>query len=66
MLCVDPEQLTAVLDVLEANGVPAERIGLAGGDRMTVKDLLDVPLADAADAFARRLPDALGSGTTQG
>ena len=66
VLCVDPEQLTAVLDVLEANGVPAERIGLAGGDRMTVKGLLDVPLAEAADAFARRLPDALGSGTTQG
>jgi phosphoribosylformylglycinamidine synthase len=66
VLCVDPEQLRAVLDVLEAHGVPHSRIGVAGGDRMAVKDHFDVALADAVGTYRDRLPDALGSGTTQG
>jgi phosphoribosylformylglycinamidine synthase len=66
VLCVDPEQLRAVLDVLEAHGVAHSRIGVAGGDRMAVKDQFDVAVADAAAAHHDRLPDALGSGTTQG
>lgn len=66
VLCVDPEQLRAVLDVLEAHGVAHSRIGVAGGERMTVKDQFDVAVADAAAAHHDRLPDALGSGTTQG
>jgi phosphoribosylformylglycinamidine synthase len=66
VLCIDPEQLRAVLDVLEAHGVPHSRIGVAGGDRMAVKDHFDVALADAVGTYRDRLPDALGSGTTQG
>jgi phosphoribosylformylglycinamidine synthase II len=66
VLCVDPEQLRAVLDVLEAHGVSHSRIGVAGGDRMAVKDHFDVALADAVGTYRDRLPDALGSGTTQG
>jgi phosphoribosylformylglycinamidine synthase len=66
VLCVDPEQLRVVLDVLEARGVPHSRIGVAGGDRMVVKDQLDLALAEATTAYRDRLPDALGSGTTQG
>ena len=66
VLCVDPEQLRAVLDVLEAHGVAHSRIGVAGGERMAVKDQFDVAVADAAAAHHDRLPDALGSGTTQG
>lgn len=66
VLCIDPEQLRPVLDVLEAHGVPHSRIGVAGGDRMVVKDQFDLGLADAVAAYRDRLPDALGSGTTQG
>jgi phosphoribosylformylglycinamidine synthase len=66
VLCVDPEQLRVVLDVLEARGVPHSRLGVAGGDRMVVKDQLDLALDDATAAYRDRLPDALGSGTTQG
>ena len=66
VLCVAPDQLRAVLDVLEANGVPHSRIGVAGGDRLVVKDQFDVALEDAAAAHRDRLPEALGSGTTQG
>jgi phosphoribosylformylglycinamidine synthase subunit PurL len=63
VLCVAPEQLTAVLNVLEAAAVPSARIGVAGGDRLAVKDLLDVGLAEATDRWTRRIPDALGAGT---
>jgi phosphoribosylformylglycinamidine synthase len=45
-------------------GVPAQRIGTAGGDRLVVEGLLDVPLADAVAAYRGRLPQALGSGST--
>jgi len=39
-------------------------LGRAGGDRLTVTGLLDLPLADVTAAWRRRLPDALGAGTT--
>ncbi|MDZ7734399.1 MAG: phosphoribosylformylglycinamidine synthase subunit PurL [Acidimicrobiia bacterium] len=64
VLCVDPDRLRAVADVCDAAGVPAERIGAAGGDRLWIKDLLDVPLGEAREAWRGRLPAALGSGTT--
>lgn len=66
VLCVAADQVRAVLDVLEAHGVAHSRIGAAGGDRIAVKDLFDVSLADATEVWKRRLPDAIGSGTTQG
>ena len=65
VLCVHPEKLSAVLNVLDAAGVPSARIGAAGGDRLGVKDLFDLPLADAVGAWRSRLPDALGAGTVQ-
>jgi len=64
--CVRPEQLQVVLDRCEMAGVPATRIGVAGGDRLSIKGLLDVALADAVGVWRDRLPDALGAGTAQG
>ncbi len=55
-MCVAPERLTAVLNVLTQRGLPVARIGAAGGDRLSIKDLLDVALVDAAEAWRRRLP----------
>jgi hypothetical protein len=55
-----------VLDVLEARGVAHSRIGVAGGDRLVVQGLLDLPLAAATTAWREQLPAALGGGTTQG
>jgi phosphoribosylformylglycinamidine synthase len=66
VLCVRPDDLKAVENVLESAGVAVERIGVASGDRIAVKGLVDLGLADARDAWRRRLPDALGAGTTQG
>ncbi len=63
VLCVDPERLTEVLSAAQALGVPTTRIGLATGDRLIVKDLLDVAVHDVCHAHLDRLPEALGSGT---
>jgi phosphoribosylformylglycinamidine synthase subunit PurL len=66
VLCVAAEDLTAVEQAAEGAGVPISRLGVATGDRLKVKDLLDVGLAEATTAWRDRLPDALGAGTTQG
>jgi phosphoribosylformylglycinamidine synthase subunit PurL len=66
VLCVAAEDLTVVEAAAQAAGVPISRLGVATGDRLSVKDLLDVSLADATAAWRDRLPEALGSGTTQG
>jgi phosphoribosylformylglycinamidine synthase len=66
VLCVEADQLRVVLDVLEAHGVPHARIGVAGGDRLVVKDQFDLALDEATGTYRDRLPSALGSGTTQG
>ncbi|MBA2281420.1 MAG: hypothetical protein H0W25_09340, partial [Acidimicrobiia bacterium] len=61
-----PDQMAAVLDGAAAAGVPTSRIGLATGDRLVVKDLLDVAVADLTSSWHDHLPAALGHGTTQG
>ena len=66
VLCVAPDLLQPVLNVCEQAGVPTARIGVAGGHRLSVKDLLDVDLAEAVAAWRDRLPATLGAGTTQG
>jgi phosphoribosylformylglycinamidine synthase len=66
VLCVARDTVKTVENVLADAGVTAERIGLAGGDRLSFKDLVDIPLADAVAAWRDRLPAALGAGTTQG
>ena len=65
VLCVEPDMVTTVENVCADAGVPVSRIGVAGGDRVRVKDLLDLPLAEVAHAWRDRLPGALGAGTAQ-
>jgi phosphoribosylformylglycinamidine synthase II len=63
IVSVAPEVLANVVAMAEHAGVPVVRLGLASGDRVVVKGLLDVALADARDAWRNRLPDALGTGS---
>src|SRR6185503_9332443 len=42
VLCVAPELVQNVLNVADHLGVPTARIGVAGGDRLAVKGLVDV------------------------
>jgi len=66
VVCVAPDDVAEVHRRHEASGVPATRLGLATGDRLVVKDVLDLGLADATATWRDRLPEALGHGTTQG
>ena len=63
--CVHPELLQPVVEVCEQADVPVTRLGLAGGDRCSVKGLFDIALDDATAAWRGRLPEALGAGTAQ-
>ncbi len=64
IVAVDPECLAEVFAAAKDYEVPTSRIGLATGDRLIIKNLLDISIADIRFAFEGRLPEALGSGTT--
>jgi phosphoribosylformylglycinamidine synthase II len=66
LLCVEPESVAEVVAAVEDAGVSCARIGVAGGDSLSVKGLLEVPLADIVARWSGTLPEALGGGTTQG
>ena len=66
VVSVAAEQMPEVESRAAAAGVAVERLGLATGDRLVVKDVLDEPLAEAVAAWRGRLPDALGQGTVHG
>ena len=66
VVCVAPDMGAEVLGRCELAGVPTTRLGVATGDRFSVKGLLDVALDDLRLAATDRLPAALGRGSTQG
>jgi phosphoribosylformylglycinamidine synthase len=66
VVCVAPEDAPELLRRCEDAGVPTARLGVAAGDRLVVKGLLDVALVDAHREWRNRLVDSLGAGTTQG
>jgi phosphoribosylformylglycinamidine synthase len=66
VLGVAPGQVAEIERRAADAGVPVSAIGQAGGDRITVGQLVDVDLATAVDAWRGRLPELLGQGTTQG
>jgi phosphoribosylformylglycinamidine synthase len=65
VVCVDPESMGIVENICEQAGVPVSRIGVAGGDRFSVKGLVDLPLSEVVDAWTNHIPSALGAGTAQ-
>jgi phosphoribosylformylglycinamidine synthase len=54
--------LDEVLARARAASIQARVLGTAGGGRLVVDGLLDLPLADALAAWRDRLPTALGAG----
>ncbi|HEY8527389.1 MAG TPA: phosphoribosylformylglycinamidine synthase subunit PurL [Acidimicrobiales bacterium] len=66
VLAVDPAAVGEVQRRQGAAGVDGRVIGEAGGDRLTVEGMVDLPLEAAVSAWRGRLPDLLGHGTTQG
>ncbi|MEY4130368.1 MAG: phosphoribosylformylglycinamidine synthase subunit PurL [Actinomycetota bacterium] len=65
VVCVEPEKMSIVENVCQEAGVPLARIGVAGGQRFSVKGLIDCELSVLQSAFSDRLDSALGSGTAQ-
>ncbi|MEL7208345.1 MAG: AIR synthase related protein, partial [Actinomycetota bacterium] len=59
--CVHADDLTAVEGRAADAGVPVARIGVAGGDRVSVKGLLDLDLHELTATWRDRLPSALGA-----
>jgi phosphoribosylformylglycinamidine synthase len=66
VVCVEADRAREVIDACEAQGVPVTQLGAAMGDRIVVKDLVDLSLAEATQRWRDRLPVALGAGTAQG
>jgi phosphoribosylformylglycinamidine synthase len=66
VLSIDPSSLGEVHRRHVDAGVPAQLLGEAGGERLTVEGLLDVSLDDAVVAWRDALPSTLGHGTVQG
>ena len=64
VVCVAADRAREVITACEERGVPVTQLGLAAGDRLRVKDLLDVALADATTAWCDRLPTAFGAAVT--
>ncbi len=63
--CIRPEVLAIVERVLSESGVPFSRIGVGTGDVLSVRGLLELPLAVAVASWRDRLPAVLGAGNAQ-
>ncbi len=66
VVCVAPEDVREVLDRCALADVPTSQLGMATGERIIIKGLVDVALDEVRTAVADRLNDALGHGTVQG
>jgi phosphoribosylformylglycinamidine synthase len=64
VVCVADDVVEAVGQRARAAGVGWRRLGTAGGDRLEIDPLLDIPLADAVAAWRDRLPAAFGTAVT--
>ncbi len=51
-----PENLAKIEKLFGDGGVPLEKIGTVGGDRLKVNDLIDLPLDEVSEAFYDALP----------
>jgi phosphoribosylformylglycinamidine synthase len=61
VVCAQPEAAQDVFRRAQAAGVPASFLGGSGGDRLVIEGLVDVAVADAADAWRGAIPGALAA-----
>jgi phosphoribosylformylglycinamidine synthase subunit PurL len=66
IVAVGDDDHATLLERAAAAGVPAADLGVAGGDRFEVVDLVDLPLDEVVSTWRDRLPHALGEGNVQG
>ena len=63
LVSINSENVNELLSRAESANIPTTRLGLVGGDRFIVKDLIDVPKETIDLAFSTKLPNVLGAGT---
>jgi len=61
IVAVAPDNMQIVENMAESMGVPITRLGLAMGDQISFKGLLEGSLADATEQWRTRLPTAMGA-----
>jgi phosphoribosylformylglycinamidine synthase len=66
VICVEAADVADVERRAVEAGVTATRLGVAGGDRLRVKGVLDVGLDETMSAWRDRLPVALGGAVAAG
>lgn len=54
-----PGQEDQITQIADKFGVPARKIGIVGGDRLVINDLIDVPLGDLDPAYYESLKSML-------
>jgi phosphoribosylformylglycinamidine synthase len=59
LVTVPPGQAGALWALAESAGLPATKLGATGGDRLVVRDLLDLPVERLRDAYEGALPALL-------
>ncbi|MDN5853738.1 MAG: phosphoribosylformylglycinamidine synthase subunit PurL [Actinomycetia bacterium] len=59
LVAVAPERVEVFDEVAQRHGVPAQRIGVVGGDAIIVEGQFELPIPEVRDAWSATLPDAL-------
>ncbi len=61
IVAVAPDNMQLVENMAESMGVPVTRLGLAQGDQISFKGLVEGSLEDAANQWKTKLPKAMGA-----
>ena len=61
IVAVAPDNMGLVENMAESMGVPLTRLGLATGDKISFKGLVEGSLEDATTQWRDRLPTAMGA-----
>ena len=61
IVAVEPDNMNMVTNMAESMGVPVTRLGLAQGDQISFKGLVEGSLEDATTQWRDRLPKAMGA-----
>ncbi len=62
VISVKPGDAQEIEAYFSRHDIPCHQIGVVGGDRLKINDLVDVSLADMTDAFYNAMPHFMGEG----
>jgi phosphoribosylformylglycinamidine synthase len=56
VITCSPDKDEAMVAFFTGKGVPARKVGIVGGDRLRVNDVVDLPVSQLSDAFYNAMP----------